>query len=79
MGTKMLTRSAQLKSKFLSFREWLKAVDEGDEDRAENNKSLAVISFECDPIDEEEAAKWTAEVRKLLVETEKAKTKKGQS
>jgi hypothetical protein len=45
-----------------NYREWLKAVDEGDEDRAENNKSLAVISFECDPIDKEEAAKWIAEV-----------------
>ena len=41
------------------YQEWLRAIEAGHDQFAEENSSLAVIAFECDVIDEEEASAWT--------------------
>ena len=38
---------------------WLWAVDNGDEEQEKENRSNAIISFELDLIDEDEASTWT--------------------
>ncbi|MFC2166882.1 hypothetical protein ACFLQZ_02845 [Acidobacteriota bacterium] len=41
------------------YRDWLRAVEAGLDQLAEQKSSLAVIAFECDLIDENEASSWT--------------------
>lgn len=41
------------------YRDWLRAVEAGHDQFAEENSSLAVIAFECDLIDEKETSAWT--------------------
>jgi len=38
---------------------WLFAVEDGNDTKAKENRSIATICFELDPIDEKEASTWT--------------------
>jgi hypothetical protein len=46
-----------------SYSEWLRAIEAGDEHRAEDKERNSTICFECDAINEEEASAWTIKER----------------
>lgn len=50
--------------------EWLEAVENGNESWAEEKESLSEISFDCDPIEEEEASRWRFKLAKEFLEEE---------
>lgn len=53
-----------------TYREWLEAVENGDESQTGDKRHLSGICFECDLIDGDEAAGWKFKLREEFAETE---------
>jgi hypothetical protein len=50
-----------------SYSEWLRAVNAGDEQKAEDKEGQSAIGFECDVVSEEEAVAWEIKPREESV------------